>query len=122
MSAGSNPAGGAYYHQAQPGLTWENDQETAERLCSHMPPEATRCRQSRNIRGMNLGASAQLRKRDNEVSVHVASRLAKEVLHLLVPAFIVPIDAVRIGPIEHFHAVTCPLGHLRAGNASVEPP
>ena len=51
-----------------------------------------------------------------------ASRLAKEVLHLLVPALIVPIDAVRMDPVEHFHAVTCPLRHLRAASASIDPP
>jgi hypothetical protein len=71
VSAGSNPAGGAHHHQAKPALTWENDPATTERLCSYMPPEATRCRQSRNIRGMNREASGQLSRRNDEVPVHV---------------------------------------------------
>ena len=111
------------HHQAKPVLTWENDLATTERLCSRMPPEATRCRQSRNIRGMNREHPASSAGEMTRFRCRCpASRLAKEVLHLLVPAFIVPIDAVRIGPVEHFHAVTCPLRHLRAGSASIDPP
>jgi hypothetical protein len=62
-------------------------------------------------------------RRNDEAPVYVPGLQASQGSPpLLVPAFIVPIDAVRIDPVEHFYPVTCPLSHLRAGSASIEPP
>jgi hypothetical protein len=58
-------------HQAKPGLTCANDPAPIERLCSRMPPEAAKCRQSRNIRGMRLTPSGRLNPRSDEVPAHV---------------------------------------------------
>jgi hypothetical protein len=65
VSAGSNPAGGAYHEQAIPGLSCANDLAPVELLCSRMPPEAAKCRESRNIRGMRSGPSSQLSPRND---------------------------------------------------------
>jgi hypothetical protein len=48
--------------------------------------------------------------------------LAEGFLHALVPSLVVTVQAVRVDAVEDFHAVTGPLGHLRARSASVQPP
>jgi len=43
-----------------------------------MPPEAAQCRESRNIRGMNPGASGQLSRRNGEDPVHMPGLQASQ--------------------------------------------
>ena len=89
-----------------------------------MPQKATRCRQSRNIRGMKIGASAQLNPgisgRPDTPARGLA--LAKSFLHPMVPPLVLPLQAVRIVAVQDLHTVTGPLRHLRPGSARIQPP
>src|SRR5271165_464023 len=94
---------------------------------SQTQPTAAICRWSRDIRGMDLEAFAQVNRRKtegprrNRDPCMVDRSDGQRFIDPPVRGVLAAVDALRVHPQQHLHAVTCTVSHVCGRDPAVQP-